>query len=120
MNLEPFFYLALFLLIILITFISQWLRSELEKEAAPEIESEKPSILGKDHRIWPTLTEEPLRFRKVQPGKEFSLTHLTRQESQRKRLTRLGSLRDLRRGIVLMTILGPCRALERPNDPTHF
>ena len=27
---------------------------------------------------------------------------------------RLGSLRDIRRGIVLLTILGPCRALEPP------
>jgi hypothetical protein len=27
---------------------------------------------------------------------------------------RLGSHRDVRRGIVLMTILGPCRALESP------
>jgi hypothetical protein len=28
--------------------------------------------------------------------------------------TRRGSHRDVRRGIVLMTILGPCRALESP------
>ena len=27
---------------------------------------------------------------------------------------RLGSRRDIRRGMVLMTILGPCRALEPP------
>ena len=29
---------------------------------------------------------------------------------------RLGTLQDVRRGIVLMTVLGPCRALEPP-DP---
>jgi hypothetical protein len=31
--------------------------------------------------------------------------------------SRLGGLRDVRRGIVLMTILGPCRALELPGPP---
>jgi hypothetical protein len=31
---------------------------------------------------------------------------------------RFGSRRDIRRGIVLMTILGPCRALEPP-DPAR-
>jgi hypothetical protein len=30
---------------------------------------------------------------------------------------RLGSRRDVRRGMVLMTILGPCRALEPPEPP---
>jgi hypothetical protein len=29
-------------------------------------------------------------------------------------LSRLGSEREVRRGIVLMTVLGPCRALEPP------
>jgi hypothetical protein len=32
----------------------------------------------------------------------------------------VGSLRDVRRGIVLMTILGPCRALEPPGLPTSI
>ena len=31
--------------------------------------------------------------------------------------SRLGSLREVRRGIILMTILGPCRALEPPGSP---
>jgi hypothetical protein len=31
---------------------------------------------------------------------------------------RLGSRRDIRRGVILMTILGPCRALE-PADPAR-
>jgi hypothetical protein len=30
--------------------------------------------------------------------------------------SRLGSRREVRRGIVLMTVLGPCRALEVPGD----
>jgi hypothetical protein len=29
----------------------------------------------------------------------------------------LGSRRDIRRGMILMTILGPCRALEPPEPP---
>jgi hypothetical protein len=29
-------------------------------------------------------------------------------------LSRLGNAREVRRGIVLMTVLGPCRALEPP------
>jgi hypothetical protein len=33
-------------------------------------------------------------------------------------LVRLGSRRDVRRAIVLMTILGPCRALDPP-DPAR-
>ena len=32
----------------------------------------------------------------------------------------VGNLRDVRRGIVLMTILGPCRALEPPGLPTSI
>jgi hypothetical protein len=28
----------------------------------------------------------------------------------------LGTPRDLRRGIILMTLLGPCRALEQPDE----
>jgi hypothetical protein len=37
--------------------------------------------------------------------------------TRRRARTRVGSLRDVRRGIVLMTILGPCRALESPRPP---
>jgi hypothetical protein len=29
---------------------------------------------------------------------------------------RLGNKADLRQGIIIMTVLGPCRALEHPDD----
>jgi hypothetical protein len=34
--------------------------------------------------------------------------------TRRRRRSRLGTLREVRRGIVLMTILGPCRGAEPP------
>lgn len=43
----------------------------------------------------------------------------TMMPASRRRLgVRLGSLREMQRGIVLMTVLGPCRGLEPP-DPSR-
>ena len=39
--------------------------------------------------------------------------------SRRRIPSRLGSSREVRRGIVLMTILSPCRALEPPEFPPY-
>jgi len=37
--------------------------------------------------------------------------------TRRRASSPLGSLQEVRRGIVLMTLLGPCRALESPRPP---
>jgi hypothetical protein len=39
-----------------------------------------------------------------------------RPAAGRRRRGPLGSLSDVRRGVVMMTLLGPCRALEPPRD----
>ena len=120
MSLEPFVYLALFLFVAFLIFIGRWLSREIEKQAAYDMGSRMPGMDQQEPSGWSHYTEgssPPLDERSI--STEPSSPRKPRGVDE-KRHMRLGRLREFRRGMVLMTILGPCKALEQPNDSTHF
>lgn len=48
------------------------------------------------------------------PGRRAPLPLVVPPTSRQRTRSPVGGLRSLRRGIILMTILGPCRALDSP------
>jgi hypothetical protein len=66
----------------------------------PEVPRPRPPVRAAVQPASPVLIVEP------------------RVASRQRALVRLGSRQDVRRGIVLMTLLGPCRALDPP-DPAR-
>lgn len=120
MNLEPFIYLALFLLFMLFTVLARWLKGEIEEriEAQPPepTEYEVPRVLPESKTRYSansktrTQPREDIKDHGREPGSQEPLP------KRRGRTIHLGRLRETRRGIMWMTILGPCRALEPPDD----
>lgn len=120
MSLEPFVYLTLFLFVALLIFIGRWLSREIEKQAAYDMESRVPEMDQKESSGRAHRAEElpsPLEERSIGAGPSSPRKPRGVDEKQH---MRLGRLREFRRGIVLMTVLGPCKALEQPNDSTRF
>ena len=112
MSIEPFIYLTVFLFLSLLTFVARWLGEKVREEMKlREIlgPSEKPgeaSVLGTPQATT-KLREEPI-------------STLSRPTSPRVRRARLKislhNKTDLRQGIVLMAVLGPCRASTPPAE----
>ena len=112
MNIEPFVYLTVFLFLALLTYFVRWLNEKIQAEINLKDlfgPSEKP-----DELLDFETPEAPT------PSREGPVSTLSRSTSSRKRRARLKislhNKRDLRQGIVLMTVLGPCRALEPQLD----
>jgi hypothetical protein len=100
---------VLFLGVLLLTFYLQVLLKRRQSEAPQEVGPTKPPVLRREH------TRPPPR---VTAPRGTLLPALAQRGATHQRApSRLGSLRGVRRGIVLMTILGPCRSLERPEPP---
>ncbi len=113
MSLEPFIYLVLFLLVALFSVITQWLRRQIE--ATPAAEAERPgrATFPSERRIVPSKAVAPVPPGVLPEGiKPSAVTTLGRM--RRRHPAPLGSLQEVRRGIILMTILDTCRGLERP------
>lgn len=105
MPLEPFVYLTVFLLLTGLFLFSRWLNEKLQKEIdlrdlfRPSEEAHAPETVtppGESRREPGPIPSRP-------PG---------RRERRRRVKLPLHSKSDLRQGILLMTILGPCRALD--------
>jgi hypothetical protein len=81
----------------------------LQREAARDVEPKEPPVLPRgDTRLPP----------RVMASRGLPSPALAPRRAPHQRATsRLGRLREVRRGIVLMTILGPCRSLEPPEPP---
>jgi hypothetical protein len=60
----------------------------------------------------PTRVPERRPRPRAEPGRDARPTPVAPIGARPPARSRLGTLRDVRRGIVLMTVLGPCRALE--------
>ena len=112
MNIEPFVYLTIFLFLTLLTLAARWLNQKIREEInlrdlfGP---SEKPGeLLDLEAPEAPT------------PSRKEPISTLSRSMSPHKRRSSLKislhNKNDLRQGIVLMTVLGPCRALEHEQD----
>lgn len=113
MSLEPFIYLVLFFLVALFSVITQWLRRQIEATPAPEAERPGRATFPSERRIGPSKAFVPVPPGALPEGlKPSAVTTLGRM--RRRQPARLGSLQEVRRGIILMTILDTCRGLERP------
>jgi hypothetical protein len=77
--------------------------------SAPDPPRRPPPLLRHSQETTPPSEEAPSR--KSRPTRT-RLPASTRRAGR----FRLGSLSEVRRGVVLMTILGPCRALERQDS----
>lgn len=110
--LEQLLPVALILLVLLLRpFLADLLRTG-QRAASPEGEPEALIVLPKA-----PLRPSPFRVNPSTPHKDprgASLPEKPPGVIRRQAHARVRSLRDVRRGIVLMTILGPCRALESP------
>jgi len=114
MSIEPFIYLTVFLFLSLLTFVVRWLGEKVREEIKlGEIFGPSKEFREQLDRGTPKATTTP------QSRKE-PISTLARSTSPRKRRASLKislhNKRDLRQGIVLMTVLGPCRALEQQQD----
>ena len=112
MPLEPFVYLAVFLFLALLTVLGRWLNERIREEINLR-DLFGPAETGKE----PQVLQRPgapkgLRQEAVTPSSRPSGPPNRRMRLQ----MALHNKGDLRQGIVLMTILGPCRALEPPSS----
>lgn len=119
MSMEPFLYLLLFLFIAFLSFVMRWLRGEIEKRGSLE-ETPKRYGLFQESPAPFVYAEEKLGGREEEIS-GAPLIPSSRSGRRLKRVTiRPTNLQEMRRGIVLMTVLGPCRALEPPDEPLRF
>lgn len=112
MGLEQLFLLVLVLLAVFAQFLAPRLRQRWEELARRAGSAEAPGP-----RVKVALQAPRPRARVAEPLAPSHSRRTRRSPAPGPRRPRaLGSLADVRRGIVLMTILGPCRALEAPES----
>lgn len=108
---EPLLLLALFVLAALVPLLyRRILQSSREGAAGTE------GTAGRDRPAvppaGPTRAAEKRPEPRARAGRVARPTPLVPAGARRPARSRIGTLKDVRRGIVLMTVLGPCRALE--------
>ena len=116
MPVEQLLLLALFVLAILVPLLYRRVAQDSRDETAG-----RDPAGGRDRTPVPPpgamqVPERRPRPR-VEPGRDARRTPVAPRGARPPGRSRLGTLQDVRRGIVLMTVLGPCRALE-PAPPS--
>jgi hypothetical protein len=112
MTRDQLFILVMLAFVLLINLVVRLLRRRREREAPRGIEPETPRSPPGARRL-PFPVVEPQRARAGPQGAPLPLAVPPYAAARRARSS-VRSLQEVRRGIVLMTILGPCRALEPP------
>ena len=118
MSMESIIFFALALMVWGLLVGARWMKEQMDKasyEGAP-IEWSSSSALELNP------TEETLvQGKKGQshPSVSTARSRTSRHKNIRRRLG-LENPQNLRQGIILMTVLGPCRALEQPNNSRPF
>lgn len=115
-SLEQILILILFILLPLLNLLFQ--RAKRRSEAKHPEDESRPEIAQRAHAISPHPPEPRIfrdRLHRLQAPTVS--TPLPRRRSV-KRLT-LGKRREIRRGIILMAVLGPCRASDPPGEPAR-
>jgi hypothetical protein len=121
MNLETLLVLLLVAFVVFANAILPWLRRRLEAGMPEEIEPEVPEATRRATVAPPRPAPAPGRSPVSEMPREgpmrAPLPAVAPPAAKRPQARwPVGSLRDARRGIVLMTLLGPCRGVE-PYDP---
>lgn len=106
-NLAPVLLLILFALLPLVNYILSRLRRRFEPPPRPR---QPTSDMGFRRQVAPAATRE---IREAAPLTLAEPVTLRRERGSRRALFITG--RDLRRAIIAITILGPCRANEPPD-----
>jgi len=124
MTLESLFVVLFFLLFLLSGVVRPWLRRRRGGTGLDQPEGEEPDLSTADLEQEgpplpigaPQASAAPHRPRDRPASVPPAQTASPRPELRSLR-SQLGDLREVRRGIVLMTVLGPCRALDE-SDPS--
>jgi hypothetical protein len=114
MSMEPFVFLTVFLFLTLLTFVARWLKTELEK-ISNKVQATRLPPLGQET----PEAEGSLRSRSSSRDQQRGslAPGLPLRSNKRKSLTvDLRTTTNLRQGIILMEILGPCRAFTPPAE----
>ncbi len=119
MSLEPFIYLIVFLIVALLSFVARWLKRELDGSADRETESKVHGLFQESPEPLVDAEERP-QARDTHKSEVSSTTPPRTRRTPKKINIHPGNLQEMRRGIILMTVLGPCRALEPPNESLRF
>jgi len=106
--------LIIFIVVPLIKFVMQRVRRPLEDQI-PQEESVTQIRRQAQATPAPPPTPPASRNRARELQAPIVLTPLARSHFTKSSL--LGTPRDVRRGIILMTLLGPCRAFDPPDQP---
>ena len=122
MGIELILYLILFVVLAVINVVARWLRSKVEQEEGSEREPEESGILEQEGgEAWSIVGEEVPETSLERPT-QISLADRSPQKRKTSRRWNrpVGNLKDARRGFVMMTILGPCKGLDRANGSSPF
>jgi hypothetical protein len=116
MTREQLLILVVLAFVLLINFAARVLRRWVKGDVPRGMEPEAPQRVPRGPRL-PLPVAQPRRVREG-PESTPSPVAVAPHAGRRRPRSRLRSPREVRRGIVLMTILGPCRARE-PSDPVN-
>lgn len=105
---EPFIYLALFLLVAVASLVFRWLRAQIEVAPTDRLDTGPWAAPHRPAKVI-SATPPPATRDAAPPPHPSPL-----RRRHPARLAARGGVRDLRRGMVWMTILGPCRGLAPP------
>ena len=117
MKIESFVLLGIVLVVWLIAFLGSWLRQELEKQADAQAESYAPAGVvpafeferGAEEAVVTGVQEDSIDPSPV----------VARSRSLSSKRFRYRSPGLMRRGVVLMTVFGPCKALDRDHGSAN-
>jgi hypothetical protein len=115
-TLEQVLVLAVFLLVVLVDMAARYLRSR-RAAAVPVPEPEPVTFPPVARPPAAARLAAPVPARRRRPEAGVQPMPDPRPTAFRRRPALPGGLAEARRGIVLMTVLGPCRALEPPEPP---
>lgn len=110
--------LALLVALLLFASMVRRLGRRMEPKTPAETERQARELPPPVRARPPILTPEGT-WRRARPPRAPVPTPTPAPPARRRAGFRLGSLPEARRGIVLMTVLAPCRALEPWGPPGH-
>ena len=126
MTLENLLVFAAIAVVAFVNVILPWLKKRREGGLPGEPESaEREDMQEQDptetarQPLEPATPEPTVQTELPRPARAPLAVAMSQAVAPRPRRSPVGSLADARRGIVLRTVLGPCRALEHPNSSTN-
>lgn len=111
---EQIIVLMIFILAPLINFVMQRVRRRLEPHVPPEESVTQMRRQQPQPTLPPSLVRREARERPPPRAQAATVSAPIRRARFIKK-SLLGDIRDVRRGIILMTVLGSCRAFDPPD-----